>query len=87
VTRDIFDLPGDYCMEEGAPASPKAAVAFGDPLPPGPYAVGLTHSPRGDSRPFTLVCGDGRAIAGHIESRACADALAEAMNLRHPAKS
>lgn len=56
-------------------------IAHDDPLPPGPYTVGLTHGPHGDSRPYTVVCADGRAIAGHIESRQCAQAIADAMNV------
>ncbi len=64
------------------------SIAHDDPLPPGPYAVGLTHTSRGDSRPYTITCADGRAICGHVESRACADAIVAAMNacarMRYP---
>jgi hypothetical protein len=52
-----------------------------DPMPPGPYHVGLTHGPRGDDGwPYTIVCGDGRAIAGHVNSKECADAIVFALN-------
>ena len=55
-------------------------IARGDPLPPGPYAVGMTHTEHGDEWPYTVVCGDGRAIAGHVNSKACAEAIVDALN-------
>jgi len=59
----------------------RGEIARGDPLPPGPYAVGMMHGPQGALEwPFTVVCGDGRAIAGHVNSRACAEAIADALN-------
>jgi hypothetical protein len=64
------------------------ALDSSDTLPPGPYTVGLTSGP-GDYRgvPYTIVCGDGRAIAGHVPSKAIAEAIADAMNqAEHAAK-
>jgi hypothetical protein len=55
-------------------------IGRNDPMPPGPYRVGLTHGQRGDEWPYTIVCGDGRAIAGHIHSKACADQIVFALN-------
>lgn len=51
-----------------------------DALPPGPYGVGLTHTPHGDSVPWTVTCGDGRAVAGHVPSKAIAEAIVAALN-------
>lgn len=60
---------------------PKRSIAQGDPLPPGPYRVGLVHGPKGQLEwPYTIECADGRAIAGHVNSKACAEAIAAAMN-------
>ncbi len=53
-------------------------------LPEGPYAVGLTHQPHGDSPPWTVTAGCGRAVAGHVPSKAIADAIAFALNMLHP---
>jgi hypothetical protein len=50
-------------------------------LPRGPYGVGLTHGPRGeDSPPWTVTCGTGQAVAGHVPSKAIAEAIAKALN-------
>jgi hypothetical protein len=39
------------------------------------------HGPQGALEwPFTVRCGDGRAIAGHVNSRACAEAIVDALN-------
>ena len=35
--------------------------------------------------PWTVQCGDGRAIAGHVQSREIADAIAAALNQAHSA--
>lgn len=56
----------------------------GDSLPPGPYAVGLTHwidalNHHHESLPYTVTCADGRAVAGHVPSRAIAEAIAAAL--------
>jgi len=59
----------------------RGEIARGDPLPPGPYAVSMMHGPGGIREwPFTVVCGDGRAIAGHVPSRECAQAIVDALN-------
>lgn len=55
-------------------------LGAGDPLPPGPYRVGLTHGEEGDFPPWTICCADGRAIAGHVPSRECAEAIVAALN-------
>jgi len=56
-------------------------IARGDPMPPGPFRVGLMHGPRGEVEwPYTILAADGRAIAGHVNSRACADAIVFALN-------
>lgn len=71
---------------EGISGLPKGrpCIARTDPLPPGPYSVGLTKIQHADGyyegQPYTIVCGDGRAIAGHVDSAACAEAIARAMN-------
>jgi hypothetical protein len=56
----------------------------GDALPPGPYSVGLTHGMREDGPPWTVQCGDGRAVSGHVPSREIAVAIVEALNLLYP---
>lgn len=68
-------------------ASPTAEIRLGEldssaTLPPGPYAVGLTHGPNGDSPPYTVNCGTGQAVAGHIPSKAIAEAIADTLNLK-----
>jgi hypothetical protein len=61
----------------------RGEIARGDPLPPGPYSVGMMHGPGGALEwPFVIRCGDGRAIAGHVNSRACAEAIVDALNER-----
>ncbi|MDE2103658.1 MAG: hypothetical protein KGL39_40850 [Patescibacteria group bacterium] len=51
---------------------------------PGPYSIGLTITSQGLSQPYVIRCGDGRAIAGHVESRACAEAIVDALNRVFP---
>ncbi len=63
----------------------RAAAALGEldafsTMPAGPYAIGLTHTPHGDFPPYTVVCGDGRAVAGHVPSAAIAGEIAMALN-------
>lgn len=59
----------------------RPSIGFDDPLPPPPYAVSLYKGPHGWERPFTVrSMVTGQAVAGHIESRKCADAIAEALN-------
>lgn len=60
-------------------------IARGDPMPSGPYRVGLVHGPQGDSWPYTIQCADGRAVAGHVNSLACAEAIVAALNKSYPA--
>lgn len=65
----------------------KGELGAGDLMPPGPYSVGLTHWQSGDGElhdgpPWTVVCGDGRAIAGYIPSREIAEEIAAALNRR-----
>jgi hypothetical protein len=67
----------------------RQGIGADDALPPGPYAVGLTHYWGGDghahsSPPYTVICGDGRAIIADIQSRQIADAVADAMNKVYP---
>lgn len=71
--------------ERGIAVSDLRSIARDDPMPPGPYSVGMTIGPRGELEwPFTVVCGDGRAIAGHIHSRVCAGAIVSALNAVRP---
>lgn len=59
----------------------KGELGTTDTPPPGPYSVGMTKGPHGETAPpWTVVCGDGRAIAGHVPSREIAQAIALAMN-------
>lgn len=82
----LFEAPAPVDNREGwRGTAGKGEISATDPLPPGPYGIGLTHTQHGDEPPYTVVCGDGRAIAGHVNSKACADAIAEAMNARFPA--
>jgi hypothetical protein len=56
-------------------------IARNDPMPPGPFRVGMMHGPSGALEwPYTIVSADGRAIAGHVPSKACADAIVFALN-------
>lgn len=58
----------------------------GDAMPPGPYSVGMTKvvatgkSEQKFSPPYTVLCGDGRAVAGHVPSREIAEAIVWALN-------
>lgn len=78
-----------------APApAPLPAIAHEDPFPPGPYRIGMTQfwagaqdeiaQRRGYGRPYTILCADGRAICGHVESRACVEAIVAALNAQYP---
>ncbi|HYJ44045.1 MAG TPA: hypothetical protein VEW06_06275 [Xanthobacteraceae bacterium] len=59
----------------------RGEIARGDPMPDGPFRVGMMHGPNGALEwPYTVVCGDGRAIAGHVPSRECAEAIVDALN-------
>jgi hypothetical protein len=61
-------------------------LGAGDALPAGTYTIGLTHEENGYSGPpWTVCCGDGRAIAGHVPSREIAQAIADALNREFPA--
>lgn len=61
-------------------------LGAGDALPPGPYTIGLTHEEYGYSGPpWTVCCGDGRAIVGHVPSREIAQAIADVLNREFPA--
>lgn len=52
-----------------------------DPLPPPPFAVSLTLTPSGWSAPYTVrSMATHQAAAGHIDSLACAEAIATALN-------
>jgi hypothetical protein len=49
--------------------------------PPPPYAVSLYHGPNGYERPYVVrSMATGQGIAGHIDSLACARAVADALN-------
>lgn len=75
-------------LEGGAALIPdplfRGELGAGDPMPPGPYTVGLTKCEGPDSWyetiPWTVRCGDGRAVAGHIPSLAIAEVVAAALN-------
>lgn len=57
------------------------SIARNDLLPPGPYKIGMMRGPKGELEwPYTIECADGRAIAGHVNSKACADAIVAALN-------
>ena len=58
----------------------RGEIGRGDPLPAGPYAVGMTLGPNGAGWPYTVIGGDGRAIAGQVNSQACAQAIVDALN-------
>ncbi len=69
----------------GARVLERAAALLGEldstaTMPPGPYNIGLTHGPNGDFPPYTVVCGDGRAVCGHVPSAAIAGEIAMALN-------
>lgn len=72
--------PGDRGSGAGLPA-----IAHDDPFPAGPYQIGLTQTPRGPSRPYTILAGaDRRCVAGHVESHSCAEAIVAALNAQFP---
>lgn len=57
----------------------------GEPMPVGPYTVGLTRCEGvggewRESIPWVIRCADGRAVAGHVPSREIAEAIAAALN-------
>jgi len=84
ILGEDYERLGSARVPEVKPAKGKIAkgeIGRDDQLPPGPYKVGMMHGPKGELEwPFTIQCGDGRAIAGHVNSRACADAIVAAMN-------
>jgi hypothetical protein len=68
---------------------PLGELGAGDPMPDGPYAVGLTKCETGGGEwyegvPWTVTCGTGQAIAGHVPSVEIAEAIAEALNRTYP---
>lgn len=67
----------------------RQALTSTDALPEGPYTVGLTKGPGSYSGPpWTVCCGDGRAICGSVHSRETAERIAEALDFmakNHPA--
>jgi len=76
-----LDLVGRTAF--GVPDVPRGIgeLGDGDDMPAGPYRVGLTHEEGGfDGPPYTVCCGDGRAVAGHVPSRQIAQAIADALN-------
>jgi hypothetical protein len=66
--------------ERGNSAPGLPSIARDDPMPAGPYAIGLTLGPNGAEWPYTVIGGTGQAIAGHIHSKACAQAIVDALN-------
>lgn len=73
--QELFPLPRRLDAE-GRPE-----IMRDDPMPTGPYSVGYTHwEGAGDGFPYTVRCGDGRAIAGQVNSLACAQAIVDALN-------
>lgn len=62
-------------------AEPRRSLGRDDALPPAPYAVSLYRSPGGWEWPYTIrSMTTGQALAGHIDCRAAADAIAAALN-------
>jgi hypothetical protein len=87
-----FDFGVDEARAPNSNPPLRQAITAFDDMPPGPYSVGVTYWWGGDGvayhgQPFTVTCGDGRAIAGHVESRDCADKIAAALNLAYPLMS
>jgi hypothetical protein len=79
--RPVAVDPGDdLFLPAERPAGP--ALSSQDGLPPGPYRVSKTRdlAAGGYCEPFTVVAGDGRAVAGHVPSIAIARAIAQALN-------
>lgn len=64
------------------PNERKATLGDGEEIPPGPYRIGklfdATHERY--TRPYTIVAGDGRTIAGHIDNLAVAVLLTDLLN-------
>jgi hypothetical protein len=72
-------------LRDAVQLTERAAATLGEldsqaTMPEGPFLVGLTHTPHGDMPPWTVVCGDGRAVAGHVPSAAIAGEIAMALN-------
>lgn len=62
-----------------------AELSADDELPAGPYGVGTTRWESGDGAthegmPYTVTCGTGQAVAGHVPSKFIAEAIAKALN-------
>lgn len=58
-----------------------AELGTNDAVPPGPHAVSLSMTPAGWSQPFIVRSRQtGQALAGHVGSRDCAEAIAAALN-------
>lgn len=68
--------------KEGVFGPPRVAASSAPAIRcrPAPTASASPHGPDGDGPPWTLCCGDGRAVAGHVPSRECAEAIVEALN-------
>ena len=58
------------------------SLASGDPLPAGPYSVGMTWhmGVKAWQPPYTVRAANGRVIAGHIPSRLIAQLIATCLN-------
>lgn len=68
------------------PDAQRVALGHDDPLPPGPFAVSLYQGPRGYEKPYVVrSMATGQGVAGHIDSLACAEAIAAALNAAFPA--
>lgn len=89
IAFDLDDTP--VAARSGNPPL-RASIADDDPMPPGPFRVDLTYWWGGDGiahegRPYTVRCGDGRCVAGHVPSLDCATAIAAALNRQYPVAS
>jgi hypothetical protein len=74
------DSGDDIFMPAERPEGP--ALSAEDGLPAPPYRVSKTRDLAGGGwcEPFTVVAGDGRAVAGHVPSLEIARAIAFALN-------
>lgn len=63
------------------PTEPRRSLAHDDPLPPPPFVVSLYLGPNGYERPYVVrSMATGQGVAGHIDCKAAAFAIADALN-------
>lgn len=68
-----------------APVPGVQQMAANDPMPEGPYRLGLTEYPGGRlGPPWVIRAANGQCVAGWIDAHQCAVGIVSALNLQFP---